>query len=62
MSDIKPGDLQTYVELIRQADVKIEDIDNAIAQWQENPPDDEFATILEAEIVEDKSPGVSPGA
>ncbi len=53
MSDIKPGDLQTYVELIRQADVKIEDIENAIAQWQENPPDDEFATILEAEITND---------
>ena len=53
MNEINPGDLQSYVELIRQADVTIEDVEKAIAEWSENPPDEEFATILEAEIVEE---------
>ncbi len=50
-SEINPGDLQSYVELIRQADITIEDVQKAIAEWEENPPDEEFATILEAEVV-----------
>ena len=52
-SEINPGDLQSYAELIREAEVTIEDVENAIAQWQENPPDEDYATILEAEIADD---------
>ncbi|MGL5878019.1 MAG: hypothetical protein ACRC2V_09610 [Xenococcaceae cyanobacterium] len=47
---LKPGDLQTYYELIKQAEITIEDIEAAIQDWQDDPPDDDYATILEAVI------------
>lgn len=52
MSDIKPGDLQTYYSLINQADVSLEDVERAVEEWAENPPEEKYDRILEAELVE----------
>ena len=52
-SKIEPGDLQSYSELVTQANVTVEDIKEAIAEWQDNPPEEKYKTILETEIVEE---------
>lgn len=53
MTEIKPGDLQSYNQLIIQATITIADVEAAIEEWQENPPDEKYETILEAEVVEE---------
>ena len=48
--DIKPGKLRSHSEMMQDANVSDRDIEKAKQEWQDNPPDDKYREILEAEI------------
>lgn len=52
-ANIEPGELQSLNQLIIQATVTEADVSKAIEQWEEEPPDEKYRSILEAEVVEE---------
>ena len=52
MNDIEPGNLQTYNQMMVQSTVTEANVDEAKQEWQDNPPDEDYATMLEAEVIE----------
>lgn len=46
----EPQQLPPVTQLIKLTEVTKDDIDDATASWKDNPPDNEYKLIIEAEI------------
>lgn len=46
-------DLFPFNGLLAMADINEEDLENAIQDWRNNPPDLDFILLLDAEILEE---------